>query len=68
VGAASEALLAHHLQPQVRIEVREGAVSGAYGKRDPCELVLVDEAEPDYRLGEVRPAVDEDRPGVIARL
>ena len=68
VGAARESLLVHQVQLQVLIEIREGAVAGADREGDPGELVLVDETEPGHRLGEVRPAVDEDRAVIVTSL
>src|SRR4051794_22229574 len=68
MSAAREALLTHQVQLQVLVEIGEWAVAGADRHGYPGELVLVDEAEPGHGLGEVRPAVNQDRAAVVASL
>jgi hypothetical protein len=67
-SSALEAFLFDDVQLQVLSQLGEWAVPRADRNRDRRELVFVDEAQAGQRLGEVGPAVDQDRPFVVPSL
>src|SRR3954449_7653888 len=67
-SAALEALLFDDVQLEVLFELGEWAVPRADRNRDRRQLVFVDETKAGQRLGEVGPAVDQDRPFVVPSL
>src|SRR4051794_18886520 len=67
-GSAPEALLFDDVQLQVLSQLGEWAAPRADRNRHRRQLVFVDEAKTCQRLGEVRAAVNQDRPFVVASL
>src|SRR3954467_10268249 len=67
-GSAPEAFLFDDVQLQMLSQLGEGAAPRADRNRDGCQLILVDEAKACQRLGEIRAAVDQDRPFVVPSL
>src|SRR3954453_1643650 len=66
--SAPEALLFDDVELQVLSQIGEWAAPRADRNGDRRQLVLVDEAEARQRLGEVRAAVDQHRPFLVASL